>query len=278
MADIPSVLISSIESLLGIAREELEGKETDIIFGRNADLTTAGTHEDVWPVGGDYPFPTAAAKVAISSSHAADTAAGLGVRSVEIHGLSATGADQDEIIATNGTTEVESTLDYIRINKMHSETCGTVGGSHQGNITCRVTSAGAKSGDKLAEMEGSEGSVDSDVFYGSGESKSSVWTVPLGKIAYLIGGSVFMDAVTNKTGSVFLMERENILDVSVPVSPRRELWSAENVSGAVNIRFDQLQKVKPLTDIWFRAVGAANGTAIEVELFFYLLDVNAEGK
>ena len=42
----------------------------------------------------------------IASSDAADngTTPGLGVQSVEIHGLSATGADQDEVLLTNGTT------------------------------------------------------------------------------------------------------------------------------------------------------------------------------
>ena len=137
---------------LDIAREQITSQGTDLVFGFNSNITTAW--EDVWPGGGDLHWPTSAAVVGISSSHAADTSAGLGCRQVEIHGLSATGVDQKETVTLSGTTEVDTTNTYVRVTKMHNETVGTYGGSHQGNITARVGSSGAKSGAILAVMTG----------------------------------------------------------------------------------------------------------------------------
>jgi hypothetical protein len=137
---------------LDIAREQITSQGTDLVFGFNSNITTAW--EDVWPGGGDLHWPTSAAVVGISSSHAADTSAGLGCRQVEIHGLSATGVDQKETVTLSGTTEVDTTNTYVRVTKMHNETVGTYGGSHQGNITARVGSSGAKSGGHPCSHDG----------------------------------------------------------------------------------------------------------------------------
>jgi hypothetical protein len=260
---------------LDIAREHVTGQRSFFFFGFNNAVGTSW--EDIHPTGGDINWLTTAGKVAISSSNAADTSAGLGVQSVEIHGLSATGVDQSEVIATNGTTEVESTLDYIRVNKLHSETCGTYGGSHQGDITCRVTSAGAKTGAILSKMTGEEGSVDTSVQYGSGEAGNGYWSVPLGKVMYITKIEVISDIGTNKSINVALYEREDILDVSAPFAPRRVLWQESGVDAGLQHYFASYIKIKALTDIWFRAKGSAT-SKIEVELDFYLVDADSNGQ
>jgi hypothetical protein len=198
---------------LDAAREHIVGQRSFFFFGFNNAVGT--TWVDIHPNSGNINWLTTAGKVGISSSSAADngTTPGLGVQSVEIHGLSATGVDQKEIILTNGTAEVDSLLDYIRVNKLHSETCGTYGGSHQGDITARVASGGAKSGAILSKMIGEEGSVDTAVVYGLGEAANGYWTVPLGKVMYITRLEVIPDVATNKNVTVHLYERENILDV-----------------------------------------------------------------
>ena len=155
---------------------------------------------------------------------------------------------------------------------MHSETCGTYGGSHQGNILCRVTGAGAT----LSTMTGEEGSVDTAVVYGSGEAGNGYWSVPLGKVAYITRLEVIPDVATNKTIDIALYERENILDVTTPFAPRRVLWQESAVDKSVEKEFKSHLKIKALTDIWFRAKGSAN-SKIEVFLDFYLVDADASG-
>ena len=265
---------TSFEREVDLEYARIQVKGTDrafFFFGFNDAVGTSW--EDIHPNGGDINWLTTAGKVEVLSSDAADTAAGLGVRSVEIHGLSATGADQDEIIATNGVTAVISTLDYIRVNKMHSETCGTYGGSHQGNITCRVSVAGAT----VSLMTGEEGAVDTAVVYGSGEAGNGYYSVPLGKVMYITRLQVIPNfGASNKTIDIALYEREDILDSSVPVSPRRVLWQESGVENAIDKEFKSHLKIKALTDVWFRAKGSAE-SKIEVYLDFYLLDENASG-
>lgn len=256
---------------LEYARIQVKGPDRAFFFfGFNDAVGTSW--EDIHPNGGDINWLTTATKVEVLSSDAADTSTGLGVRSVEIHGLSATGEDQDEIIVMNGVTPVESSLTYIRVNKMHSETCGTYGGSHQGDITCRVTGGGAM----LSKMTGEEGAVDTAVVYGSGEAGNGYYSVPLGKVLYVTRLEVIPDVGTNKTISIALYERENLLDTSAPVAPRRVLWQESGVDTTIEHEFKSHIKIKSLTDIWFRAKGSAT-SKIEVDLDFFLLDENADG-
>jgi len=261
-------VVSNID--LDLARKLITGQRAFFFFGFNDAVGTSW--EDIHPNGGDINWLTTATKIEVLSSHAADTAAGLGVRSVEVHGLSATGEDQDEVIAMNGTSAVESALTYIRVNKMHSETCGTYGGSHQGDITCRVTGGGAT----LSKMTGEEGASGASVQYGSGEAGNGYWSVPLGKVMYITRLQVIPDVVANKTVDIALYEREDILVTSAPVAPRRVLWQEKAVTAPIDKEFKSHIKIKSLTDVWFRAKGSAN-SAIEVYLDFYLLDANSDG-
>lgn len=255
---------------LDYARKHTPGGRAFFFFGFNDAVGT--TFEDIHPNGGDINWQTSAVTVECLSSNAADTSSGLGVRSIELHGLSATGVDQDEIITMNGTTAVDSALTYMRLNKVHNETVGTYGGSHQGDITCRVDGGGAT----LSKMTGEEGAVDSGVQYGSGEAGNGYWSVPLGKVMYITRLEVIPDVATNKTVDVILYEREGILDVTTPFDPRRIIWAAESIDVPIEKEFKSHIKIKGLTDIWFRALGSAT-SRVEVYLDFYLLDADASG-
>ncbi len=263
---------------LDFARKHIPGGRAFFFFGFNNAVTT--TWQDIHPAGGDIQWQTVAAKVKIASSNVADngTTPGLGVQSVEIHGLSASGVDQDEVILTNGTDAVESSLVYIRVNKMHSETCGTYGGSHEGDIECRVTNETFGSGALLSKMTGLEGTINTAVTYGSGEAGNGYWSVPLGKVMYITRLEVIPDTATNKDIDIVLYERENILDVTTPFAPRRILWGESAVSTTIEKEFKSHIKIKALADIWFRARTVSSGSSlIEVSLDFYLVDADASG-
>lgn len=270
---VPSRDVADID--LDFARKHVPGGRSFFFFGHNDSVGTS--YEDIWPGSTDINWQTTAAKIKVASSNAADTSAGIGVRSVEIHGLSSTGVDQDEVISMNGVTAVESSLTYIRINKMHNETVGTYGGSHEGDIECRVTNATFANGDLLAVMVGEEGSVDVSVQYGLGEASNGYWTVPLGKVLYITNLTVNVQAGTNKSADVILYEREGILDTSAPMDPRRIIWNRFDIEGAHTEVFKSHIKIKALTDLWFRAEAEGAGTRIDVKLHFYLVDADASG-
>jgi hypothetical protein len=260
---------------LSVARQHITGQRSFFFFGFNEDLDTGW--EDIWPGGGDVQWQTAAAKVKIASSHAADTSDGLGCRSVEIHGLSATGVDQSEVIATNGVTAAESTLEYIRVNKLHSEDVGTYGGSHQGVIDCRVTNVTFANGALLSSMKGDEGASGDSVQYGRGEAGNGFWSVPLGKVLYITRLEVAMNLKANESISVSLYERDNLLTVGAPFAPRRVLWEVAEITEPYKKEFKSHIKIKSLADIWFRAKGSAADNKLEVWLDFYLVDTDTEG-
>ena len=126
-------------------------------------------------------------------------------------------------------------------------------------------------------MTGDEGSVDSTVQYGSGEAGRGGWSVPLGKVMYIRSLVLNIDAGANKTADVILYERDDILDVSAPMAPRRIVWGVEAVAGEVKKTFDSEIKIKPLADLWFRAKDSTTGVKIAVSLDFYLLSPNSDG-
>ena len=261
---------------LDTARVHIVGQSAEFFFGHNNALQN-GVFEDVWAGGGDIQWQTVAAKVKVASSNAADTATGpgLGLQSVEIHGLSATGADQSEVLDLAGTTAVESALTYIRVNIVHNEEVGTYGGSHQGDIEVRVTNATFANGALLATMEGIEGAAGSSVQYGFGEAQNGFSSVPLGKVMYITRLGVIPKA--NKPINVILYEREGLLTVADPFQPRRILWSAEELEAPVEKEFKSHVKIKALADIFFRAEGNGAVSGVDVELDYYLVDEDANG-
>ena len=226
---------------------------------------------------GDIQWQTAAAKIKIKSTHAADTATGpgLGLQSVEIHGLDSTGADIEEVLDLAGTTPVESVNEYLRVNLVHNEEVGTYGGSHQGTIEWRVTNATFGNGALLGQMSGLEGAADSSVQFGYGEAQNGFTSVPLGKVLYITRLEVVPKA--NKGINVILYERDGLTTVADPFQPRRVLWSAEELENPVEKEFKSHIKIKALADLWFRAEGVGAVSGVDVELDYYLVDADASG-
>lgn len=261
---------------LDSARIHIKGQSSDFFFGDNPDLQD-GIFEDVWEGGGDINWQTVAAKVKVASTHAADTASGpgLGLQSVEIHGLDANGADQVEVLDLAGTTPVESALTYIRVNLVHNEEVGTYGGSHRGVIECRVTNATFGSGALLSTMTGLEGSSGDSVQFGLGEAENGFTSVPLGKVLYITRLEVIPK--TAKPITVILYERDGLLTVADPFLPRRAIWIGEELNVPVEKEFKTHIKIKALTDLWFRAEGNGQASGVSVWLDYYLVDADSSG-
>ncbi len=268
----PTRLTTDID--LDYARKHIPGGRSFFFFGKN-DALQNGVFEDVWNGGGDIQWQTVAAKIKVQSTNAADTSDGSGLRSVEIHGLSATGVDQKEVLALNGVTAVESALTYIRVNLVHNEEVGTYGGSHEGDIEVRVTNVTFSSGALLASMTGQEGSVNVSSQYGIGEAQNGFTSIPLGKVAYITRIEVIPNA--SKPITIILYERDGLLTVSAPFQPRRIIWQEEEVEIPIEKEFKSHIKIKSLADLFFRAEGNGQVSGVAVWLDYYLVDADASG-
>ena len=108
-------------------------------------IITVNPPPNVWVAAGPlntlYPYGLTPGPVSIVSTSAADTALGIGARTVLLVGSStADGTVQFEIITLNGTTPVVSTLSYRFV--LSQQTVQTVGsnGSPVGNIVYTLAS------------------------------------------------------------------------------------------------------------------------------------------
>ena len=109
---------------LEVARSLRTGISQVNKFGKNPDIDSGQT-EDVWGVGGTWAPPTAAGTVAIVSSSADDTAAGIGARTLTVTGLNGSYVEVEETVTLNGTTPVNTANSYFIVSRMIVATAGT---------------------------------------------------------------------------------------------------------------------------------------------------------
>lgn len=133
------------------------------IFGRNNDVDSGSVPETIWPVGGLYSFPSAAAETTIVSTDANDAAGGTGARAVLVTGIVIEDGkylEVDEEIALDGTTPVTLSTEFYRINNLS---------------VCDVGSGGVNAGviDVLHDP-----TILARILAGEGESIQAVWTAP----------------------------------------------------------------------------------------------------
>lgn len=158
-----------------ISRGLITGAEPIDAYG---EITTAGADAGViWPgTASAFAFPSSAGvQMTFVSSSANDTAAGTGIRTIQMHYLDANLAQQTENITMNGTTNVLTVATNIRfIQCIHALTVGS-GKAAAGNIT--VTNGGT---------------TYSRINTGALRCSSSVRMVPAGKrllVTSMYGGS-----------------------------------------------------------------------------------------
>jgi len=137
------------------------------VYGYNAAVNT-GAAEDIWVGGGTYTgFPvTGEETLSVVSASADDAAAGTGMRTMRIEGLSAAGAVINETVSLNGTTPVLTTQKFHRVSAIY----GLTGGSGQTNA-----------GDITVNHSGTTANVFGVVLAGRGEAQTAAITVPAGR-------------------------------------------------------------------------------------------------
>jgi hypothetical protein len=170
----PSISLErrSEDFALQTARGQIQGHSAFCQFGINTAVGTS--NETVWIGSNTYTFPSSASVLKISSSSASDTSAGTGARTVQIQGLDANYEAVSETVSLNGQTAVNTTNNYLRVNKMIVLTAGS-GGTSVGNIY-------AGTGDVTA---GVPAVVVNQTGILANETESGFYTVPAGYTAFI---------------------------------------------------------------------------------------------
>ena len=225
------------------------GQETGNKFGQN--LVVGTSFEDIQSQGGTLIFLQSAELITISSSDAADTLLGINATSVKLFGLDNNFIEITEIINLSGTTNVNTTQEFIRVNKMVVDEVGNYTASNAGTIT--GTSALSNT-------------VQIEIPLGEGTSKTTHFTVPAGQNLIITAFRITMD--TGKTIDVSFKLRENADDTIAPMSPIKTIRDIVGVDAPVagvslgNLKFDEK------TDIWAIAAASVGTAAVEINYDF----------
>ncbi len=200
-------------------------------FGYNAAVGTAD--ETIWDAGGVYSFPTSATTAVLTSASGATDS---GVQ-VYIEGLDADYGEQSETVTLDGSGTFTTTNTYIRLHRAY-----TAGDTEaDGDITVTVNSLTVAK--VLAEYQ---------------QTEMLVYTVPAGKVAYLLqvdasvqkNQELVVKVMIRETGGVFLTK--GIL---------------ASFGTPVNRKFDLPMMLPERTDIRIDAnAGATTEVAGEIEI------------
>lgn len=172
---------------LSIAKGDVPGHRVVNKFGFNA--ATSSTKEGCWAHGGPVNWLAAAAKLKISSSHADDTGAGDGMRTMLIQGLDANYLEIEETVTLTGITDFLTVNTYLRINRMEGSTFGA-NGTNTGIIAAYL---GADT-DGVPDVSTT---VYATIAAAEGQTLQAFYTVPAGYVAYLMDGAMSSFGTSN---------------------------------------------------------------------------------
>lgn len=249
---------------LQVARKQIQFHESIFKFGNNT--TVGNSLETVWAEGGLYSYLTTATVLKVSSSSTADTSAGTGARTVELFGLDTDYNEINETITLNGQTAVNTTKEYLRINRMIVRSAGS-GGANAGVI---YAGTGTVTTGVPANVYASVNGVT-----GANQSLMALWTVPAGYTAYILQYDI-SNGTTSNTPAV--------CKLILAVRPYGEVFQSKDVKSLttgmhIEETFPIPIKIEEKSDIEVRALSSSASVSFDISAgleIIYIKNVSAE--
>lgn len=249
---------------LQVARKQIQFHENIFKFGNNT--TVGNSLETIWAEGGLYSYLSAATVLKVSSSSTADTSAGTGARTVELFGLDTDYNEINETITLNGQTAVNTTKEYLRINRMIVRSAGS-GGANAGVI---YAGTGTVTTGVPANVYASVNGVT-----GANQSLMALWTVPAGYTAYLLQYDI-SNGTTSNTPAV--------CKLILAVRPYGEVFQSKDVKSLttgmhIEETFPIPIKIEEKSDIEVRALSSSASVSFDISAaveIIYIKNVSAE--
>lgn len=163
--------ISDFQTLaIQIARGRVPGASLFRKIGRNPDVDNA--REDLWSEGGVYTLPPdGGIQMSVQSTNANDSINGTGVRVVQIQYLDANGNERIESVTLAGVTpKLTIATDIAYVNGISATEEGSLNGAAG---TVKITNV-------------ARNIVYGAIEVGSGKDRQAIFTVPAGKMAFII--------------------------------------------------------------------------------------------
>jgi hypothetical protein len=179
-----------------------------IVMGYNPSATNSDM--DIWPQNIIRTDPTTAVKLGISSNSANDAAAGTGARTVNILGVGSNWAELSETVTLTGTTKVETSGTYFRLNGMKVMTAGSAWATNAGIIYA------ADTGDTFtAGVPQTATKIFGRIVVGDNVTTQAMVTVPDGQ-SWVLRKVIVHPATANATaryGTVFLTRHCGVCNI-----------------------------------------------------------------
>lgn len=214
--DSDAITVRSIDSHLEIAAGKFTGYLPVNKFGTNGDIDV-GT-EDIWEVGGTWTPPTSAGTVALVSTSASDTSAGVGARTITVNGLNGSYEDTTETVILNGTTPVNTVNSYMIIHRILVATAG---------------SSSTAVGDITATSNGGGTPILARILIGTNQSQIAIYQIPSGCTGYMSnyeggmqgGGTLDLKCFIKPFGGVYNLKGTLALNLTGSSYSKKEFYT-----------------------------------------------------
>ena len=186
---------SDLQSSYFIKRSQM--KHAIHKFGRNTDIDTGSTPEDIWGGGGVYTGfdATSAEALTVVSDNAADNGTGTGARTILLKGLDENYDEIEELVTLTGLTPTAITTKlFIRM----------------ADATVKTVGSGGKNAGSLTVTNNISGIVFAVMPVGGNQTHIACHTIPANKTGYVIqwGASIIGFSGSIRDGDIFVEVRE----------------------------------------------------------------------
>lgn len=249
--------ITTPEFLIEVQKGNVPGHSLIHKFGRNDAVPNASwAHVSLLPFD-ITDFRQSAITMRVKAGNAADTAAGAGAREITIQGIDSAFANLSEAVATAGESASSATsATFWRVHRAWVSACGTYSAANTAAVVIEDSGGGA---DFIS------------IGVEEGQTQYAGWSVPLGKTAWLL--SVLATVDSNKTSNIRCFTRENLDDVSAPMSSKRLMIFWDGVQNSLAFRPNSpVFSISEKGDIWFEVYGDGAVSAVSVDFELLLID------
>ena len=247
------VQTTTVPYQLSVPKGDVAGVGSVKVVGKNSDIDSGSSPEDVWEGSGIWIEPTVAQIHDIVSDDANDAVAGTGALSIRVSGLDGSGLEISEVIATNGLTIVTTVNSYNPIHELKVISAGALG-INAGNITATAQT---------------DATLQIVILPGDNKSLSAIYKIPSNKTAYMsnLHTSMRRNSSTG-AGEAFLLAKE-----TGEVWAKEDLGPLQMAGNSSNVQeFDPYIQYPSDTLLKVQASVTSNNTEVFASFQLYLVD------
>ena len=234
----------------------------DFISGTNPLIGT--NREDIWLLGGTYNWLTAPTTLEIVTNDIDDGLGGAGANAIALIGLDENWDEITEIVLLTGNgTSSPTTNTFIRLNRAVVVNVGTLRGSNFNDIEIQASGGGVV----IGAITGYDTPGNSD--YGYGISQLGLFSIPRNK------NFIVEDLTINVSGGKQVnVQAFGITNPELLGSYKTLLFTLDSFEGTFRAGKAEFEVLQPMTDIWFSGFTNNGSSAVDLRLYYKMIDVH----